>query len=140
MGSWVRSFVVFAVAFVLGWLAHATPNGVVAAAATSAPATSAASCQHMQQMMQQAKSPADKALMQAMMGMHHSMMDMQLTGDADHDFLVMMIPHHQGAIEMARVELQYGKDAKVRELAQNVLSAQQKEITEMESWLKSGTP
>src|SRR6516162_1439174 len=127
-------------AFGLGWLAHATPNGLVAAAATNPPSAGAtmapmpmgsgmqmgpgmseATCHNMQKMMQQAKSPADKALMQAMMDMHHSMMGMQLTGSADHDFVVMMIPHHQSAIEMARVELQYGKDSKVRQLAQNIM-------------------
>jgi uncharacterized protein (DUF305 family) len=82
-------------------------------------------------------SQADKAFMGAMMGMHHSMMDIKMTGNADPDFMLMMIPHHQSAIDMARAELKFGKDARVRALATNVISAQQKEIDEMHGWLGS---
>ncbi|MGZ3532830.1 MAG: CopM family metallochaperone [Vulcanimicrobiaceae bacterium] len=85
--------------------------------------------------MQMAKSPADSAMMAAMMQMHHSMMSVTLTGDADHDFMTMMIPHHQAAIDMARAELRYGKSPKVRELAQNIIKAQQAEIEAMQSML-----
>ena len=53
---------------------------------------------------------------------HHKMMSamesMKPTGDADKDFVMMMVPHHQGAIDMAQVELQYGKDPMLREMAQ----------------------
>jgi uncharacterized protein (DUF305 family) len=161
MKSWAKFVLALTAGLVVGYAMHAAPNaGVgVAAAATNAPSTMMPmpmgsgmqmapgmqagrmhDCHGMQQMMQQAKSPADKALMQAMMSMHGSMKNMQMTGNADHDFLVMMIPHHQSAVEMARVELQYGKDAKVRTLAQDIIAAQQKEITEMQGWLKSGTP
>jgi uncharacterized protein (DUF305 family) len=61
-------------------------------------------------------------------------MHMQSTGDADKDFVMMMIPHHQGAIDMAKVELKYGKDPKIRELAEAVIAAQEKEIAEMKAW------
>ena len=65
---------------------------------------------------------------------------MPLTGDADRDFLASMIPHHQGAIDMAQVVLKHGKDPKVRKLAQDIIDAQKKEIATMKAWLKARTP
>lgn len=64
-------------------------------------------------------------------------MEMRYTGDADRDFVVGMIPHHQGAVEMAQVELKYGKDPAIRKLAAGVIAAQQKEIAFMNAWLRS---
>ena len=57
------------------------------------------------------------------------------TGDADRDFVAHMIPHHEGAVEMAKVELKYGKDAKLRKLAKDIIAAQDKEIAFMKQWL-----
>lgn len=66
----------------------------------------------------------------------HKSMDIKFTGDADKDFLAAMIPHHQGAVEMAEVVLQHGKNPKIRQLAQEIITLQKKEIAEMKQLLK----
>jgi uncharacterized protein (DUF305 family) len=78
--------------------------------------------------------PSTAAYRAAMVKMHKDM-DIPYSGNADRDFVNGMIPHHQGAIDMAKVELQYGKDPELRHLAQEVVAAQQKETAFMRQWL-----
>jgi uncharacterized protein (DUF305 family) len=56
------------------------------------------------------------------------------TGDTDADFVAHMIPHHQGAVDQAEVELKYGKDPQMRALAKNIIEAQKEEILFMKQW------
>ena len=82
----------------------------------------------------QQNSPASKGYMDAMSSMQSKMpKDMM---DPDTDFARMMIPHHQGAIDMANVELQYGKDPVFRKMAEKMIKDQQKEVANLQKRLK----
>jgi uncharacterized protein (DUF305 family) len=66
----------------------------------------------------------------------HEGMDIAFTGNADIDFVRGMIPHHQGAVDMAKTVIAFGKDPQIRKLAEEIIKAQESEIALMQGWLK----
>jgi hypothetical protein len=78
----------------------------------------------------------DQLMADAMNVMHKGMHSAPYTGEPDRDFVTLMIPHHQGAIDMAKALLLYGKDPQMRRLAQEIITEQQSEIQLMQLWLK----
>lgn len=77
-----------------------------------------------------------KEYMQAMDRMHKPMMEAAMIKDADVSFIKGMIPHHPGAIDMAKIELKYGNDPELKTLARNIIKAQKQEIKFMQQWLQ----
>ncbi len=77
------------------------------------------------------------SMMESMTRMDRDMRNAPMTGDPDHDFAAMMIPHHQGAIDMAKAELLYGKNKVLRRLAQEIIVTQQSEIQLMQQQLSN---
>jgi uncharacterized protein (DUF305 family) len=72
--------------------------------------------------------------------MNEMMADMTIkpTGDVDRDFVAMMVPHHQGAVDMAKAELKYGHNEQLHRLAQEIVATQQREITVMRDAVSDG--
>ncbi|WP_256662206.1 DUF305 domain-containing protein [Pseudomonas sp. F(2018)] len=67
----------------------------------------------------------------------HMQDGMSMTGDADYDFATNMRMHHQMGVDMAKTELKNGKDAEMRRMAEDIITAQQKEIAALDQWLKA---
>jgi len=80
------------------------------------------------------------SLVDEAMARMHAAMAKPGTGDPDRDFAAMMIPHHQGAIEMAEAELRFGRDPVLRRLAQGIVVEQQQEIAVMQQALAALPP
>jgi uncharacterized protein (DUF305 family) len=80
--------------------------------------------------------PAWTAFVSSLDQMHAAMISVAPSGNSDVDFVKLMLPHHQAAIDMARTQLLYGKDPQMRRLAQEIITDQQSEIELMQLWLK----
>jgi len=89
---------------------------------------------------QQTADPDWSELIASMDKMHMAMGAIMRSGNADVDFVRLMLPHHQAAIDMAKTQLLYGKDAQMRRLAQEIITDQQSEIELMQRWLKQREP
>lgn len=72
----------------------------------------------------------------AMDEMHKKMKSMTMTGNQDMDFAMMMVSHHQGAIDMAQAQIDHGKDKHMISAAKKIIAAQKKEIAMFEAWMK----
>ena len=81
-------------------------------------------------------SPDWSELIASMDKMHMAMGAVKRSGVSDMDFVRLMLPHHQAAIDMAKTQLLYGKDPQMRRLAQEIITDQQLEIELMQRWLK----
>lgn len=76
-----------------------------------------------------------QALMESNESMMKAMQDMQMSGEVDKDFATMMIDHHQGAVDMAKVQLEHGTDPEMRQMAEEIIASQEKEIAMFKEWL-----
>lgn len=113
--------------------AQTTPPAMPAPGSQGAmpmPAMPAPGSQGAMQMMQ-----SHREMMQSMEKMNRDMTGATMTGDPDRDLVTMMMPHHQSAIDMARIYLRDGKDPTIRKMAQKIIVDQEHEIKEFKAWL-----
>jgi len=83
------------------------------------------------------KSSGDEQMNAAMASMMKTMDATKLTGNQDRDFMLMMIPHHQSAVEMAEIELRLGTRPELKALSRDIIKSQDREIGQMHAWLKA---
>jgi len=91
---------------------------------------------HAPSMASMSMSKGDTEMMATMKGMQQKMAAMHMTGDQDRDFIMMMIPHHRSAMDMAKIELRRGNRTEVKSLAKDIIASQGGEIEKMKGWLK----
>jgi uncharacterized protein (DUF305 family) len=113
---------------------RAVPISVLALLAAISAAVAQTATHHGMDMSAGGGSASDKAFAAANDRMMKTM-GAKPTGNPDRDFVSMMIPHHQGAIDMARIELQFGRDPVLRKMAEDIVKAQEMEIVELKKWL-----
>ena len=73
-------------------------------------------------------------MIEQMNNMHANTSSVSVTGDVTRDFIALMVPHHQAAVDMARIYLETGDDPRMRLLAEHIVSEQAKEIEQMKAW------
>lgn len=87
-----------------------------------------------------AKMQSDRKMKSDMQTMHKNMMNKKMTGDPDYDFASMMIEHHKGAVNMSKKEVNMGKDQQMKTMAKKVINDQNKEIKELQAFVKKNKP
>jgi uncharacterized protein (DUF305 family) len=99
-------------------------------------AQNAAHSQHDMSKPADAAGKTSMAMHASMDDMHKKMKSMAMTGNQDMDFAMMMVSHHQGAIDMAQAQIEHGKDKQMISAAKKIIAAQRKEIAMFEAWMK----
>ena len=87
-----------------------------------------------------ANEPASTRELRAANDRMHREMNIRYSGNADRDFAAAMIPHHQGAIEMAQIQLRHGTDPEMRRLAEEIIRTQEAEIAQLRAFLVRSAP
>jgi uncharacterized protein (DUF305 family) len=113
--------------------AAAICSAALAQAQTALPASKATGMPHGQ--MEQGMAGNSFDMKQSMMKGMDGMQAMQMTGDHDKDFAMMMKMHHQQGVTMAKAELEHGKSRAMKEMARKIIAAQNKEIAQFDRWL-----
>jgi uncharacterized protein (DUF305 family) len=121
-----RPLILTALVFAMGWLGHDLA-GSIGPAASQTP-------HHQPASPSESDMASTRAFKEAAIVMHRDM-DIAYTGEADKDFAAAMIPHHRGAIAMAKIVLQYGGDSEIRRLAEQIIASQEKEVVFLLDWL-----
>ena len=115
-------------------LAAALATTVVLIGAGSASAQSMPGMQH--EHMQSGGSDGSMKMHMVMQDSQKKMNDMQMSGDTDHDFAMMMRAHHQAGIDMAQAEVDSGKDPEMIKEAKKIIASQREDIQKFDAWLK----
>ena len=84
-----------------------------------------------------AKSAGDREMNAAMDRMSKKMASLKMTGVQDRDFMLMMTPHHQSAVDMAEIELRRGTHPELKSMARDIIRSQDQEIAQMRTWLRA---
>lgn len=110
---------------------------IISAHFLNAAATEAGPMDHQESMQGTAINESATSAYQKVNARMHSQMNIEYSGDPDIDFVRGMIPHHKGAVDMCKVQLEYGTDPEIIQLCNNIVAAQNTEIEFMQNWLAS---
>ena len=116
--------------------AYTLASVALGAAAQTQPAPPATPAPMAMSPTQMAKGNGSEEMKKSMMNGMDSMQKMQMSGDTDKDFAMLMKMHHQQALEMAKPEIAHGKSPELKALARKIVKDQTKEIAQLDAWMK----